>query len=186
MVTLTQEDIDVRNMMSVYFESIDGDEYISASSEYDIYSAIRSIAVNYGNGMLKSLRNLVDAGEVIEYTRRDVGGLFRYINGNHHAYVTVSYLLVLPYRRKLNDAQLHEVEHLLRKVDRTLGMDLPTLPDPTDADIKEAFASIVRERMMANPVRFYRDFTETMTRNGTPINLKQKDFKKFFEDNFKL
>lgn len=128
---------------------------------------------------------LIDAGEIIEFSRPDVGVLFRFY-GNFRAMVTKQYLLELPKRRKLSDSEILEVEHLLNKGGSTLGIELPVLPDATDDDIKEAFFDILKSQIAKNPIKLYREFTEIMARSGHPVDLKQKDFKKFAEEKLKL
>lgn len=129
--------------------------------------------------------SLIEAGEIIEFSRPDVGVLFRFY-GNFRAMVTKKYLLELPKRRKLSDPEILEVEHLLKKGGSTLGIELPVLPSATDDDIKEAFFEILKRQIERNPIKLYREFTETMARNGHPVELKQRDFKKFAEEKLKL
>lgn len=131
-------------------------------------------------------KNIVAHGEGVTFGRKDVGALFRYNLGHHTSFVTVEYLIALPQRMTLNEAQLHEVEHLLNKADRTLGIALPPLPAPKDDEMREALFGLFMDEISERPKFFYQNFVDAMARKGTPVDVVNKDFQSFVTNLLKV
>jgi hypothetical protein len=185
MSTLSAEDKRILREITDHLESIERPEFLLPTPQVNLPNGAWFLQGDELGIGFADFRQLIDAGEIIEFSRPDVGVLFQFY-GNFRAMVTKQYLLELPKRRNLSDPEILEVEHLLNKGGSTLGIELPVLPVATDDDIKEAFFEILKSQIARNPIKLYREFTETMARNGHPIELKQKDFKKFAEENLKL
>lgn len=185
---LNQRDLQLLDMVTQNLEDMEANrDYLFPAGKYYLLNDRQRSQPKSLVELMQTLPRLVEAGELVEYGRKDTGALFAYDKGDTRlSYATVNYLLNLPCRRKLKDAQLHEVENLLKKAGRSLEIDMPPLPSATDTDIMDAFAIVIKKRIMDNPVIFYRELMDTLNRNGTPIDLKQKDFKKFVEENLKL
>lgn len=185
MATLSPEDQQIIQEITEHLETQEQENFILPSPQINVPNGAWFLqGGDLGIG-IADFSKLIEAGEIIEYTRSDVGVLFRFY-GNFRALVTKQYLLELPKRRKLSDSEILEVEHLLNKGGFTLGITLPVLSPATDDDIKEAFFEILKSQIAQNPLKLYREFTETMARNGHPVELKKKDFQKFAEEKLKL
>lgn len=128
---------------------------------------------------------IVEHGEGVEFSRKDVGALFHYERGNYKSFITTEYLMKLAQTRNLNDAQLHEVEHLLNKAGRSLGMNLAPVPTATEADLKEALFTLILNEIEGRPKYFHQNFLDTLAQKGIPVDMKNADFHKFVQDNLK-
>lgn len=185
MSALSSEDQRILREITEHLETQELPDFIRPSPQINLPNGAWFLQGNdFGIGVA-DFTPLIEAGEIIEFSRPDVGVLFQFY-GNFRAMVTKQYLLELPKRRKLSDPEILEVEHLLNKGGATLGIELPVLSPATDDDIKEAFFEVLKAQIARNPIKLYREFIETMARNGYPVELKQNDFKKFAEEKLKL
>jgi hypothetical protein len=178
---LTLTEFDAIASIAAYYENhLEGPDFLYPPMTYSIFHAmtyLKSPAVPLSINTRPIWSNIVEHGEGINFGRKDVGALFRYSRGNHTSFVTTEYLMNLPKRRNLTDAQLHEVEHLLNKADRTLGAALPSLPTATDQEMKDALFSLLMVEIEKKPRYYYQNFIDAMAQKGTPVDLANKDFK---------
>lgn len=189
---LDQNDFDVINSITAYYvNDLEQPDFVHVPYTTTLARAMcylhyldpsKSASASPVNGSRDAQymwENIVAHGEGVTFGRKDVGALFRYNQGHHTSFVTVDYLLALPQRMNLTEVQLHEVEHLLHKVDRTLGITLPPLPAANNEDMKEALFALFMDEISDRPKFFYQNFIDAMARKGTTVDVANKDFQSF-------
>lgn len=129
-------------------------------------------------------RQLRNSPEVILYQKHEVGSLIRFESsavGSADGMALIDYLFKVPTLMRLNNAQIRELESLLQKAGKTLGIDLPTVRDATDADKAAALAEldVPLSSIYAKPRPAYEKFREIMKIKGTPVTMTPKEFVAF-------
>lgn len=186
---LTQLEFDAINAITAYYESdLEQADFIYVPHKYHMHSAmyfLKSDAVYQANSQ-SMWKNIVSHGEGVDFGRKEVGALFRYRDGNYTSFVTTEYLMKLPQRMNLTDAQLHEVERLLNKAETSLGYDLAPLPAAKDDDMKEALFALLLDAIEDHPKIYHQKFLDSMARKGAPVKVATKDFKALVQSLLKV
>lgn len=186
---LSQLEFDAINAITAYYESdLEQADFVYVPHKYHMHSAmyfLKSDAVYQANSQ-SMWKNIVSHGEGVDFGRKEVGALFRYRDGNYTSFVTTDYLMKLPQRMNLNAAQLHEIEHLLNKAERSLGYDISPLQAAQEDDMKEALFAMLLDAIEAHPKIFHQKFLDAMARKGTPVAVANKDFKTFVQGLLKV
>jgi hypothetical protein len=122
--------------------------------------------------------------QVILYKKHETGSLIRFESGavgSADGMALVEYLLKVPSMMTLNDAQVIELEFLLRKTGKTLGFDLPVIRPVTDEEKITTLngLGLPLSSIYAKPRPSYEKFIETMKVKGTPVNMTPKEFVAF-------
>lgn len=129
-------------------------------------------------------RHLRNSPKVILYQKHEVGSLIRFESsavGSADGMALVDYLVKVPMLMNLNDAQIIELEFLLNKTGKTLGIELPAAQPATDEEKVTALArlGLPLASIYAKPRPSYEKFMEMMKANGTPVNMSPKEFVAF-------
>lgn len=129
-------------------------------------------------------RYLRNSPEVVKYQKHEVGSLIRFESsavGSADGMAPIGYLLKVPALMSLNNAQLRELELILQKAGKTLGVELPTVPAATDAEKAAALdeLGLPLPSIYAKPRPAYEKFREIMKVKGTPVNMTPKEFVAF-------
>lgn len=129
-------------------------------------------------------RHLRNSPAVILYQKHEVGSLMRFETGavgSADGMALLDYLLTVPALMTLNNAQLNELESLLNKAGKSLGIELPTVSAATDAEKIAALAELGLPLLAiyAKPRPSYEKFREILKTKGTPANMTPKEFVAF-------
>lgn len=165
-------------------------QHLTAVTKSDMLSKLPSVT-NSSQRNVEIRWELVDAlkasAGVVLYEKKEVGSLILYPKNRTptQGMALVDYLLQLPMRMDLNEAQTLELERLLNKVGTTLGIPMPTLPTVTPEQHKAALTELAVMEMLAKPTRFHQLYLDKMKAAGTPVTLTRKAFNQMIEDTFK-
>ena len=127
------------------------------------------------------LDELQERNEIIFYNRKDVGALIRFKGGNYPSCILVDYLIAATNKMNLDNAQINELERLLNKANRTLGVTLPPVPKPTDAEMQDALRHLMLEVIKSKPKHFHQRYLDALSAQGSPVEMNSKDFHEFAE-----
>lgn len=134
---------------------------------------------NHANGILLS-GEIAASDNVIEYKRSEVGSLIRYeTSSTVEGIILVDYLEKAASQMTLNNAQIVELERLLNKAGKSLGVTLPSVPTPTFEEQREVILHMALEALQAKPKHFHQKFQERMLAAGTPVVIDYKEFKDY-------
>jgi hypothetical protein len=135
---------------------------------------------NSANGILLYLK-IAESDKVITYTKKEVGSLIRFDGGapDSEGMILADYLETEASKMSLNDAQIVELEYLLNKVGKTLGITIPSVPLPTEEDMRVVLFELALEAMKAKPKHFHQKFLDRMLAKGAPASINYKDFQKY-------
>ena len=143
----------------------------------------RSFAHDIGRALTLE-RHLRNAPNVILYQKHEVGSLIRFESGavgSADGMALLDYLLKVPTLMTLNNAQVNELEFLLNKAGKSLGVELPTVRAATDEEQVAALTELGLPLMViyAKPRPAYEKFREILKRRGTPVTMTPKEFVAF-------
>lgn len=132
---------------------------------------------NSANGILLYLK-ISEFDDVITYTKKEVGSLIRFDGGgpDSEGMIQADYLETAASKMSLNDAQIIELEYLLNKVGKTSGATIPSMPLPTEDEMREVVFELALEAMKAKPKHFHQKFLDRMKAKGKPSSMSYKDF----------
>lgn len=130
---------------------------------------------------------LRSSGRVIIYRKAEVGSLMRFtdsaIAGTTEAIAPIAYLAEIPSMMDLNNAQIVELELLLNKTGKTLGIDLPIVRPATEdekvATLEEL--NLPLASIHAKPRASHAKFMDMLKAKGTPVSMTPKEFLAFVE-----
>lgn len=155
--------------MADHFSPIDRGIFLDRKEEIDDY-------LHYDLGAAMVLMVVLPKrDDVIEYSYNEVGSLIRAGDG----IISSDVLLEESEKMTLNNAQLHELERLLNKKGRSLDIDLPVVPLPTEEEQYRAISHLSFSDIQKYPRRYYNIFVQDMLIAGTPVSMKAKEFKEF-------
>lgn len=152
-----------------YFSPVDRQVFLYRSEELDSY-----LKYDIGAALVLMVR-LPEQKDVIAYSPKDVGSLILPGDG----LITADVLMQTTRKMSLNNAQVHELEHLLGIIGRSLGISLPPVPLPTDEEKYEAIKHLTLADLTKHPRKHYKIFIEKMLRDGTPAKMNIKEFHEF-------
>lgn len=161
-----------------YFTAIDRTVFMENDSQLDDYLKFDEAA------SLIIMIRLEEAQEnVISYKNKEVGALIRFPHRypNDEGIIHTDVLIEEAGKMELNPAQLAEAEKLLNKVGRTLGLDLPDIPAPTDQEKYRAISHLTFNDIQKKPRRYYDIFVGDMLAAGTPVTMTAKQFREYAE-----
>lgn len=119
---------------------------------------------------------LVRDKAVVIAPRKDIGTLFT-SPYSHEVCIPVELIYKVEQSVVLTPVQLHEVERLLNLADLSLNINLPTLPQAGDAEIREAMLELAREIILSKPRAYRPKFLEKMKLKGYPVTANEAAFK---------
>lgn len=127
---------------------------------------------------------LRDSEKVVVYRKREVGSLIRFESGTPgtvESMALVDYLHRIPSMMTLNNAQIVELELLLNKAGRTLGIDLPDVRPATEEEKLEALTELglPLATIQAKPRYSHAKFMDMMKAKGIPVAMTPKEFVAF-------
>lgn len=122
------------------------------------------------------MENLEEKGIAIKFKRKEVGSLIRYTGGSFDGCILTDYLLSASSKMKLDNAQINELERLLNKVNRSLEVDLPVIPQPTEKEKQDAILELALEVIRSKPLHFHQKYLDQLASKGTPVNLSKTAF----------
>lgn len=132
---------------------------------------------NTANGILLYLK-ISEFDDVITYTKKEVGSLIRFDGGapDSEGMIRADYLETAAAKMSLNDAQIVELEYLLNKVGKTLGTTIPSVPLPTEEEMRAVLFELALEAMKSKPKHFHQKFLDRMKAKGKPSSISYKEF----------
>lgn len=135
---------------------------------------------NSANGILLYLK-ITEMDDVITYTKKEVGSLIRFDGGgaDSEGMIQADYLKAEALKMALGDAQIIELEYLLNKVGKTSGLSVPSMPLPTEEEMREVVFELALEAMKAKPKHFHQKFLDRMKAKGKPSSISYKDFPEY-------
>lgn len=177
-------------------------EYLShEASQCNYFNAVTN-AVFYDENNLKLLddyviydiavamfvrMHLVDKKDAIEYQNKEVGALIRFDNRVLHDSGIIHPEVLIEQTRNmdLNSAQIVELEMLLNKVDRSLNIRMPIIPEPTDEELRSELERLYTwKAIQAKPRKFYNDFKLALLVLGIPTKMNSKELLQYAEKVF--
>jgi hypothetical protein len=129
-------------------------------------------------------RYLRNSPKVILYQKHEVGSLIRFESsavGSADGMALVDYLVKVPSLMSLNNAQILELESLLNKAGKTLGIQLPAARVATDEEKIAALdeLGLPLPSIYTKPRPSYEKFMEILKAKGTPVTMTPKEFAAF-------
>lgn len=163
------EMLSYESFQGYHFIPVDRKVFVERSEEMDLY-----LKYDIGATLLIMI-NLEKEDNVIPYSPKEVGSLIRMGEG----LIAVDVLLKEVQKMNLNNAQIHELERLLNKVNRSLNIKLPDVRLPSDEEKYEAIKHLTMADLKKHPRKYYNTFLEDMLIAGTPANMTIKQFNEF-------
>lgn len=143
-----------------------------------------SFATDIGTALILE-SHLRSSREVVVYRKTEVGSLMRFtdaaIAGTTEAIASIAYIAQIPSMMDLNNAQVVELEMLLNKAGKTLGIDLPVVRPATEDEKIAALEELdlPLASIHAKPRASHAKFTDIMKAKGTPAKMTPKEFVAF-------
>lgn len=145
-----------------------------------------SFADDLGDALIAEVY-LRESEHVVVFPKKEVGSLFVFTPGTVgtiEAIALVDYLLKIPSMMSLNNAQIVELELLLNKAGKSLGIPMPHVRPATYEEMVAGLHKIglTLESLRAKPRAFYNRFVDVMKAEGIPVSMKSKEFLPFAEE----
>lgn len=163
------------------------DDYLAAWPRMGFYSIFGRLNHGFTNDYRLAealMETLEERGILVTYKRKEVGSLIRYKAGSFDGCILVDYLVSVSNTMSLDNAQINELELLLNKANRSLNIDLPQVPQPTDQDMEKALMAMALETIRSKPQHFHQKYLDHLAAKGTPKDINKKDFHAFAEKVF--
>lgn len=127
--------------------------------------------------------HLMNHPDLITFKADEVGSLIRFdhYDKNDEGVIPVNVLWDETRNMELNPAQLHELEKLLNKAGRSLGIELLPVPEATEQEKFDLVSRYGLDYIKKKPRRSYVEFLNDMLIAGTPVSIEYKEFHKYAE-----
>lgn len=178
---------DLENIINDYYLNNDkGGDIAPAMSMDRLYSTCYNIPGGYGiyrDDMINTVEKLVKDKRIIEFSRKEGGSFWDFESRVTKSYITPDAVFNAVAKRNPNPVQIHEVEKVLSKVGQSLNTALPLVQPAADANemIKVLLNTLVKRVMEDKPRLTYLSFIDNMKREGFPISMTEKEFRKYVE-----
>lgn len=119
--------------------------------------------------------------KTIAFAAGEVGSLIRFnhFDSEDEGVIPVNVLLEESSKMELNEAQIDELERLLKKVGLSTGFPVPAVPEATETEKVEVLRRYGFDYITKKPRRSYNEFTREMLIAGTPVKMTYKEFHEY-------